>query len=846
MKRRTGLLCLVLSAFAATTQAAVFLNEVLVNPPGSYDDTREFIELQGTPGMKLDGYAVTLVNGEVSKDHPPGSVPPFPANQEVDEFFSLDGLSLGANGLLVIGVGVQGNYPTILSDTRFQRWNSLWNGGLDTTGKLQNDGSNTILLIRNRPGRTQANQGTVPQSDLRWGKDVEADAEVLNSATRTFCSGGTRAGKHCECPDDCPGGGVCQAMDFCASGDNDGNHCTSAADCTGGGTCVSSAILTGNGSLDQGPRCVGGTNDGAACTVADDCPGGSCQTLLDMRGSSTPSDVSDDLEVVDEVSWDGGGWEYDMDDRHVDAGVCSGGTNNGSLCDRNCDCPGGTCVAGSMKGLPRRRVHSLDNPQGFTPDLVSRVDYRTKGSGWTPAPGARGELPNGRNWQDTATEQWIRGESTVGTGGVGAAPQFFYDVSANTNPDAIQPYLVNVPFWLNDGTAPDFNFATAYAYQIMAGRVNPLSIPFIPGDADRDGDCDADDIAKVAAVFGNDNWIFSNSHKDTPEGDSGDPATQTRPWDVDATGDNGIEASDLQWVLNFQGNTTGRIVGGKYDSDTPTPAGGGVYLNSNAAVACVVTASLQPPAGRTLSTLQVGDQVTMTVSARMTGGGNTSAGQENGIMQFVQNVAIGTAGVVEVKGISAVSPFQTTQAAIQVLEGSAGDRGVASVNGYTTSFTQGLSAAVPLYRVTLRAKGVGSANVAVAPAAAAKFAASTPFGLKVGHTNQNGNPNAASYPSVQTLTVVPAPAPVKPDLDLDGDVDADDLILFAHCLTGPGIPYNPLSLPSGCTVTPDAQGKIPADVDGDGDVDQDDFGVYQRCFTGSDQGPPAAGCDQMQ
>ncbi len=49
---------------------------------------------------------------------------------------------------------------------------------------------------------------------------------------------------------------------------------------------------------------------------------------------------------------------------------------------------------------------------------------------------------------------------------------------------------------------------------------------------------------------------------------------------------------------------------------------------------------------------------------------------------------------------------------------------------------------------------------------------------------------------------------------------------------GGRVPYNPLALPSGCTVTPDAEGKIPADFDRDGDVDMDDFGEFQAEFTG--------------
>ena len=141
------LLATVLAAAAVSTASAtVFINEVFINPPGSLDDTREFIEFAGTPGMKLDGYAIAFVNGVQTKYYPLGSIPPRPIAQEIDEFFSLDGLALGANGLLVIAIESESRYPQLLADTSFQRWNTIWNGGLDTTGTkgtvtLNTDGS---------------------------------------------------------------------------------------------------------------------------------------------------------------------------------------------------------------------------------------------------------------------------------------------------------------------------------------------------------------------------------------------------------------------------------------------------------------------------------------------------------------------------------------------------------------------------------------------------------------------------------------------------------------------------------------------------------------------------------
>jgi hypothetical protein len=498
------------------SQAVVFINEVFINPPGSSDNGREFIELLGTPGKNLDGYAIGVLNGTDEKLYPLGSIPPvpFPA-PEIDEFFSLDGLMLGANGILLLAIRDASTfyYPELLSDSAFVKWTTLWNGGLDVPGQLGNNGSVTVMLIRNRPGQTQADPAN--PDGLRWGKEIAHDAElftpVWNSDEGLW---------------------------------ND---------------------QWGDGNLDRGdPNNLGGYS-------------------IDMTGLETVGDLTDDLEVVDEVSFeDLHGWEYDADGRHVDAGS-------------------------SFPGLPHRHVHALDDPAGFNPDALSRVDYCTKGNGWTPAGDGTGEMPNGNNWQDTATEQWIRGQSTSGSVASEGRLGFFYVNTANPEPDAVQPYETHVPLWLDDGNAPDYNFTAANTFEIAAGRINLLAVPFIPGDCDRDGVCDANDIAKIAAVFGDDDWIFSNSFYDAPEGDSGDPATQTRPWDVDATGDNGIEATDLQWTLNFQGDAIGQIVGVQYDSITPTADG--VFLNPNTGVECTVTTSVNIPSGRTLTTLYVGDIV---------------------------------------------------------------------------------------------------------------------------------------------------------------------------------------------------------------------------------------------
>ncbi len=89
---------------------------------------------------------------------------------------------------------------------------------------------------------------------------------------------------------------------------------------------------------------------------------------------------------------------------------------------------------------------------------------------------------------------------------------------------------------------------------------------------------------------------------------------------------------------------------------------------------------------------------------------------------------------------------------------------------------------------------------------------------------------------IHVLTLGPPAA----DLDHDADVDQADMSVFDHCFTGASVPYDPGSLPAGCTAIADATGRIPADLDRDGDVDHADFGLFQRCYSGADE--PADPC----
>ena len=197
------------------------------------------------------------------------------------------------------------------------------------------------------------------------------------------------------------------------------------------------------------------------------------------------------------------------------------------------------------------------------------------------------------------------------------------------------------------------------------------------------------------------------------------PATQTRPWDVDQTGDNGIQASDLQWTLNFQGDATGQVVGRTYDSTTPATTG--VYLNSNAGVACTVVVTADA-GGTPLDEIAIGQCVFVTVSAQVTAGANSTTGQQNGVMQFVQDVVIDTTGVFEVVGVTAQGSYTTTRTALQTPVGPTATWESRLSTATRPASARGLSGASSLYTVELIAVGAGSVNVSIAPAAETKFA----------------------------------------------------------------------------------------------------------------------------
>ena len=183
---------IVLCMMAAAGNAQVVINEVFSNPPGSGssgDDRWEYIELYGAPGLKLDGYAVLPVFGgsDTDGDGLPG---PLPAGwdvgdevPEIDEGWSLDGLTIGSNGFLVIyndngaGAGRPSFIPALLPTATTRRtFVQTFIPSFDVAGRVKNDGSATWVIVRKRPGHSLNGSGqSVYGPTYAWKKDIDPD-----------------------------------------------------------------------------------------------------------------------------------------------------------------------------------------------------------------------------------------------------------------------------------------------------------------------------------------------------------------------------------------------------------------------------------------------------------------------------------------------------------------------------------------------------------------------------------------------------------------------------------------------------------------------------------------------
>ncbi|MCB9852205.1 MAG: lamin tail domain-containing protein [Phycisphaerales bacterium] len=170
-------------AFAAQqVNAQVVINEVLQNPEGSTDEVWEYFELYGRPGMDLTGYAICLMNGGIDSNND-GIIGPGDTVPEIDEAFSLDGLSLGPNGFLILYNDTGGtsnliNLGLIDPGASTAGFTATHIPTIDTPGKLSNDGSSTYILVRKRPDHSiDINGMSVYGPGYAFRKDVRHDVD---------------------------------------------------------------------------------------------------------------------------------------------------------------------------------------------------------------------------------------------------------------------------------------------------------------------------------------------------------------------------------------------------------------------------------------------------------------------------------------------------------------------------------------------------------------------------------------------------------------------------------------------------------------------------------------------
>ncbi len=145
-----------------------FLNEILRDAPGA-DNGQEFVELLGDPGASLDGVVFLAIDGDGS------------AAGTIDTVFSLDGLTLGSNGLLLIR-----DSATVLQPAPAAGTTVVVN---DFTPDLEN-GSITFLLVTGFTGAVgndlDTNNDGVIDVATPWATVIDAIGLLENDGVNNF------------------------------------------------------------------------------------------------------------------------------------------------------------------------------------------------------------------------------------------------------------------------------------------------------------------------------------------------------------------------------------------------------------------------------------------------------------------------------------------------------------------------------------------------------------------------------------------------------------------------------------------------------------------------------------
>ncbi len=150
--RRLSLVFAVLGLFINSAQARALINEVHIDPPGGNDASHQYVEILTVnddtnlpESQSLDDLAVVFI------DSNGGNV------GNIEESLVLDGLSTGANGLLLIGIGFDQSIPwDIAPDTAVADFDAL----KDTTpvgeGDIGPKAGMTVILVDRYRGNNNA------------------------------------------------------------------------------------------------------------------------------------------------------------------------------------------------------------------------------------------------------------------------------------------------------------------------------------------------------------------------------------------------------------------------------------------------------------------------------------------------------------------------------------------------------------------------------------------------------------------------------------------------------------------------------------------------------------------
>ncbi len=156
---------------AGAGQGQVVINEIIQDPPGAESDW-EYIELYGKPNMDLTGYAIGLFKGGADPDG--DGIANTVA--EIDEAFTLDGLSLGSDGFLVL-VNDSGGDAFVFADANatVSDYDTQHIPTTDTAGSLANGDSSTYLLVRGRPNHSIAGGVSIYEPGYSFRKEPDPD-----------------------------------------------------------------------------------------------------------------------------------------------------------------------------------------------------------------------------------------------------------------------------------------------------------------------------------------------------------------------------------------------------------------------------------------------------------------------------------------------------------------------------------------------------------------------------------------------------------------------------------------------------------------------------------------------